>query len=104
MSKKESELVKWLQKGEHNWIDAFYVYPQRKKSKAIQKDTRKQSVWFNRTLSGLHQKGLCKNVPFIRSNWKWRNPGIEASKANLVALSIQETNFDKGAQRNPIQL
>jgi len=25
LSKKESELITWLQKGEHNWIDAFGI-------------------------------------------------------------------------------
>jgi len=102
LSKKESELITWLQKGEHNWRDAFYVYPQRKRG-GIQNTTLKERSWFNKTLRGLHQKGLCKNIPFVYATLKWRNPGFEASKANLVALAIQETNFDKGAQKHPIQ-
>ncbi len=106
LSKKESELVEWLQRGEHDWYDAFYVYPQRRKpkgKKAIRVGNLKERSWFNSTLATLQLKGLCRNIPFVYTGLKWKNPGIEASKANLVAMAIQETNFDKGAQRHVIQ-
>lgn len=93
LSKKESELVQWLMKGEHTFQDAFYMYPQRRRKKAIGTGLV-EKMWFNKTLDRLHTKGLCKNIPFVYRGMVWRNPGIEASKANFVALSIQQTNHE----------
>jgi hypothetical protein len=98
LSKKESELVQWLQKGEHDWFQAFYVYADRRKSS--KPDTRKERSWFNRTLSSLYAKYLCKNIPFIIDGIKWRNPGITTNKANFVALTLQETNVELASQIN----
>lgn len=96
LSKKESELVQWLQKGEHTWADAFYMYKQRRTKPGHKKlyGGRKEMAWFNRTLIRLHAKGLCKSIPYVNGHFKWRNPGINASKASFVALSIQQTNHD----------
>jgi hypothetical protein len=93
LSKKESELVQWLMKGEHTFQDAFYMYPSRRKKKSIGTGLI-EKMWFNSTLEKLHKKSLCKNVPFVVRWFQWRNPGIEASKANFVALSIQTTNAE----------
>lgn len=97
LSKKESELIEWLQKGEHNWDAAFYVYANRKKKKVS--DGLKERSWFNRTLQSLHKKGLCKNVGFVFAGLPWRNPGIKASKADFVALTLQETNLQTKNER-----
>lgn len=94
LSKKESELVAWLQKGEHDWYQAFYMYANRRKSSKPEQNGIKERTWFNRTLDRLHKKGLCKTIPFIQWGIKWRNPGITANKANFVALTIQETNYE----------
>ncbi len=93
LSKKESELVQWLMRGEHSHRDAFYVYADRRKKKSIGTGLV-EKMWFNKTLNSLHKKGLCKNIPFVVTGISWRNPGIEASKANFVAESIQLTNTE----------
>lgn len=101
LSKKESELVQWLFKGEHTYQDAFYMYPQRRKKKSIA-STLTEKMWFNSTLDRLQKKGLCKNVPFVVKGLAWRNHGIEASKANFVALSIQTTNAEANQMQKRI--
>jgi hypothetical protein len=98
LSKKESELVAWLQKGEHDWYQAFYMYANRRKSGRIAKNGTKERSWFNRTLSRLHKKNLCLNIPFIMDHIKWRNPGITANKANFAAITLQETNYENRAE------
>lgn len=72
LSKKEIELITWLQKGKHDWINAFYIYAQRRKIGGIKTQSLKEQSWFNKTLRGLKLKGLCKNIPFIHSKLKWR--------------------------------
>jgi hypothetical protein len=94
LSKKESELVQWLQKGEHSWVDAFYMYSGRKKPKRVVASRLKERVWFNSTLEKLHNKGLCKNIPFIVDGFAWRNPGITSNKSNFTALTLQEVNVE----------
>lgn len=94
LSKKESELVQWLQKGDHSWHDAFYMYANRRKVKAFKNNRIKERTWFNRTLANLHTKGLCKNIPFvIYGGLPWRNPGITSNKASFVALTLQQDNL-----------
>lgn len=102
LSKKESELVQWLQKGEHDWFQAFYVYADRKKPKTTNNLGLKERSWFNKTLSRLQSKGLCKNIPFIMDGVKWRNPGITTNKTNFVALTLQQTNQELAAEINRI--
>lgn len=101
LSKKESELVQWLMKGEHTYQDAFYMYPDRRKKKHIGTGLT-EKMWFNNTLDKLQKKGLCKNVPFVIKGIAWRNPGIEASKANFVALSVQTTNAEANQMQKQI--
>ena len=81
LSKKESELIQFLQTGSNDYKKAYYIYKHR--SRKIESDHRKIQSWFNRTLKKLHEKGIAKNIPFVFSGM-WANPGIEASKANLV--------------------
>jgi uncharacterized linocin/CFP29 family protein len=82
LSKKESELIQFLQTGSNDFLEAYYIYKHRKRK--TEHDQRKITSWFNRTLSRLHKKGIAKNIPFIWRGIKWMNPGVEASKANLV--------------------
>ena len=81
LSKKESELIKFLQTGSNDYTEAYFIYEHRKRS--INRDYRKLQSWFNSTLKSLHEKGLAQNIPFVLRGM-WVNPGIEASKANLV--------------------
>ena len=82
LSKKESELIQFLQTGSNDYKKAFYIYENRKVN--IETDQRKITSWFNKTLSKLKEKHIALNMPFIWKGIKWSNPGIEASKANLV--------------------
>ena len=82
LSKKESELIQFLQTGSNDYRNAFYIYKHRKVN--IETDQRKITSWFNRTLKRLHEKSIALNIPFVWKGIKWSNPGIEASKANLV--------------------
>ena len=88
MSKKESELIQFLQTGSNDFTKAFYIYSHRKVN--IETDQRKMTSWFNRTLSRLHKKNIALNIPFIWNGIKWSNPGIEASKDNLVIEQITD--------------
>ena len=81
LSKKESELIQFLQTGSNFYTKAFYVFEKRVRN--IEKDHRKSQSWFNCTLKKLHKKGIALNIPFVLRGM-WVNPGIEASKANLV--------------------
>lgn len=81
LSKKESELIEFLQTGSNEYRKAFYVFENRVIK--VENDHRKMQSWFNRTLCKLHTKGIALNIPFVFSGM-WVNPGIEASKANLV--------------------
>ena len=97
LSKKESELIQFLQTGSNNYRKAFYIYKHRKVN--IETDQRKITSWFNRTLKKLKEKNIALNIPFIWKGIKWSNPGIEASKANLVIEQkinhIRELNAQK---------
>ena len=81
LSKKESELIEFLLTGSNDYQKAFYIYKHR--SRKIETDRRKIQSWFNSTLKKLQQKSIALNIPFVLSGM-WVNPGIEASKANLV--------------------
>ncbi len=82
LCKREIEITKFLQSGSNDYKAAFYIYEHRKQN--IETDARKITSWFNRTLAKLHKKRMAINIPFIWNGIKWSNPGIEASKANLV--------------------
>ena len=87
MSKKERELIEFLQTGSHNWPDAFYVYKNRRKVQRYEARAvlqRKERSWFNRTLMRLHSKGLMQHIMFVWPGVAWHNPGVESAKANLV--------------------
>ena len=82
LTKKEIELNQFLHTGSNDYRKAFYIYEHRKVN--IETDQRKITSWFNKTLSKLKEKHVALNIPFIWNGVKWSNPGIEASKANLV--------------------
>lgn len=90
LSKKESELVEFIQSGSNEWIDAYYIYKGRR-NKGMQ-DPRKHRSWFNKTLAAIKKRGIGENIPFIYDGLAWMNPGVVGSKAGFVALTIQD-NF-----------
>lgn len=82
LSKKESELITFLQTGSNFWMEAFFIYKQRRYN--LNRDVKSIRSWFNSTLSKLKRKGLMSHIPFVIEGIGWMNPGVEASKANLV--------------------
>lgn len=96
LSKKESELIEFLQTGSNDYTKAFYVFENR--VRRFEKYHRKIQSWFNCTLKKLHTKRIALNIPFVFGGM-WVNPGIEASKADLVIEQkvdhIRELNAPK---------
>lgn len=96
LTKRESEIILFLQTGSNNFWDAYYNYEVRKKR--MDRPTLTISSWFNSTLKGLHQKKLFTFIPFVlilrgkANNYKfiWQNPGINASKANFEAFTLHD--------------
>lgn len=86
ISKKERELIDFLQTGSSDWSQAFYQYKQRRKAKFFPSKNRS---WFNTTLKKLKAKGLFTEVPFVLNGLEWFNPGIKGSKANFTAITKQ---------------
>lgn len=97
LSIKESELVEFLQTGSNDYKKAFYVFKNRVRK--VENDHRKMQSWFNCTLMKLHKKGIALNIPFVLADM-WVNPGIEASKANLVI----EQKIDHIRELNAVKL
>jgi len=102
LSKKESELIEFLQTGSNDWQKAFYIYKHRRKRKGIADNKQlKERSWFNRTLMRLQLKDIAKNIPFVWDGVAWFNPGIEASKANLV-IEQKIEQFQELRHQKPI--
>jgi len=91
VTKRELEVIRFLQTGSNQFWDSFYNYFGRKKR--IDRPTLQIATWFNSTIKRLHQKGLFKEIPFayaIKGGFIWANPGINASKANFECITIQD--------------
>ncbi len=71
LSKKESELIQFLQTGSNDWWNAYYIYECRKQPKGFRYGKYSNSPrlveksWFNRALMRLHQKNIALNIPFV---------------------------------------
>lgn len=93
ISKKEYEIIQFIQTGSNNFWDAYYVYKDRKLRIARPTETIKS--WFNRAIRALHDKDLLGEIPFVLGGqcglpYIWANPGINASKANFECITIQD--------------
>ena len=103
ISKKELEVIKFLETGSNNFWDAYFNYKSRKKR--LDRPTKTITSWFNSTIKSLHKKGLFKEVPFVlftNNIYIWINPGINASKANFECLTLQENIQDMRIEVNKI--
>lgn len=89
LSKRQAELIDWLQRGRHDYEQAFYQYKSRRKN-AIADARGRTRTWFNNTLKTLKRMGLCENIPYVLRHITWHNPGLAASKAEFTSLSIQD--------------
>lgn len=110
VSKKEMEVINFLQTGSNEFWKAYYIYTHRKQ--------RFQNVlsivtWFNSIIKSLHSKEVFLEIPFIihapKANWTgswygyyWANPGINASKANFECFTLHDAQMEMKAEQNKI--
>lgn len=104
ISKKEEEVIRFIQTGSNNFWDSYYNYSERKKR--IDRPTKTICSWFNRTIKGLHGKGLLNEIPFAfeisGGGYIWSNPGLNASKANFECITIQDQFQETVSEYNKI--
>lgn len=103
ISKREYELIQFIQKGGNNFTEAYYIYKNRKPRKSY--DVQFFASWFNRTLKRIQKKGLLKEIPFvykIAGGYVWGNPGINASKANFECHTLHDAQMEMKSEQNKI--
>jgi len=104
ISKKEEEVIRFIESGSNNFWDSYYNYSSRKKR--IDRPSKTICSWFNRTIKTLHSKGLLEEVPFAfeipGGGYIWINPGINASKANFECITIQDQFQENVSEYNKI--
>jgi len=103
VSKKESEVINFLETGSNNFWDAYYMYKNRKK--VIDRPSLTIKSWFNSILKNLKSKGLFCETPFViwtNKVFLWNNPGIKGNKAEFICESIQEDVQDLRVEINKI--
>jgi hypothetical protein len=91
--KRDMEVIRFLQTGSNNYWDSYYSYTGRKKK--IDRPTLTIATWFNHTIRGLHKKGMFLNIPFVYRQIKWMNPGVNASRANFQAITLQDAVLEQ---------
>lgn len=98
LTKREAEVVLFLQTGSNEFWYAYYSYEHRKK--VIGRPTLTIATWFNCTIKSLHEKGLFLHIPFVykinkySSKFIWANPGINASKSNFQAITLHDAYME----------
>lgn len=110
VSKRELEVIRFLQTGSNNFWESYYNYDQRKQR--FNRPTLTIATWFNKTIKSLHEKGLFLEVPFVfyskNASWSimngfvWMNPGVNASKANFECFTLHDAQMSMKAERNKI--
>lgn len=110
VSKKEKEVILFLQTGSNNFVEAYFNYLHRKQR--MTRPTKTIVTWFNSVIKSLHNKGLFKEVPFIyyskAATWEntngyvWMNPGVRGSKSNFQALTLHDAEQEFLAEKNKI--
>ncbi len=103
VSKRDWELIQFIQTGSNNFTEAYYVYQNRKSRKNY--EIKFYASWFNRTLKRIHKKGLLREIPFvykIANGYVWANPGINASKANFECLTLHDAQMELKSELNKI--
>lgn len=101
---REVDVIEFLHTGSHNFWDAYSYYHDRKKR--MDRPTLTIATWFNHAIKTLHEKGLMQHIPFVlhagKDQFIWRNPGVKGSKANFVALTLQEDKMELANEINKI--
>ncbi len=103
LTKKESEWVEWFMKGSNQWVEAYQIYPARRLPKqqfhAMRNLHKTAKSWFNKVLGMLQRKDLMLHVPFIFKGIAWIHPGVEGTKSNFVALSLNDASKEFKAEK-----
>lgn len=109
LTKKESEWVEWFMKGSNDWHNAYLSYSGRGLKKRFKGTIKVGSLilstsksWFNKVLGMLHKKDLMLHAPFIWKDIPWIHPGVEGTKLNYVALSLDDANKEFKAEKAKI--
>jgi len=110
ITKKESEWIVWFMKGANEWVNAYFEYNHRRLHKRfIQMENKTGSLvqstgksWFNKVLMMLKKKDLMLHVPFIWAGIPWIHPGVEGTKSNFVAISLDDANKEFKAEKAKI--
>ena len=110
VTKKEYEWITWFMKGSNEWWDAHFEYSHRKIHKRFIQMEKKASTlvqstaksWFNKVLGMLQRKDLMLHVPFIWDGIPWIHPGVEGTKSNFIALSLDDANKEFKAEKAKI--
>lgn len=103
VSKRDYELIQFIQTGSNDFVDAYYVYENRKIRKSFEQVF--YASWFNRTLKRIQKKGLLKEIPYVYrmgGGFVWQNPGINASKANFECLTLHDAQMELKKEMNKI--
>jgi hypothetical protein len=104
LSKKETEVVQFLETGSNNFWDAYYNYEGRKKR--LDRPTLTTATWFNKVIASLHRHDIFKEIPFVlrfqNNMFIWQNPGINASKANFQALTLHDAYMEESLLKKKI--
>lgn len=103
LTKKQDEVIAFLETGSNKFWDAYYNYNGRKKR--TNRPTLTISSWFNKTIKSMHEKGLFKEIPFVlhyNGLFIWQNPGVNASKANFECLTLHDAAMEEKAALSKI--
>lgn len=110
LTKKESEVVKFIQTGSNNFVEAYFNYSGRKQR--MTRPTWTIATWFNKVIKSLHDKGLFLEIPFIyhsvaavwadSNGFVWSNPGVNASKANFECFTLHDAQMEQKKEINKI--
>lgn len=110
VSKRELEVIRFLQTGSNNFVDSYFNYTGRKQR--ITRQTWTIATWFNKTIKGLHKKQLFLNIPFIyhstaaiwadSNGFVWSNPGLNGVKANYECFTLHDSQMEMKSERNKI--
>jgi hypothetical protein len=103
VSKRELEVIQFLQTGSNNFWDAYYQYQGRKQR--LNRPTWTIATWFNKTIKSIHEKKLWLEIPFVyhstnamwanMNGFVWSNPCLNGSKANFECFTLHDAQMEQ---------
>lgn len=100
--KNQAAIIDFIQSGSNEFQKAYALSG--KKNKGI-KLVLFYASWFNRQLKRLHKRNLFMDIPYVyhvKDGFIWMNPGVNGSKANFQALTLQDANMELKAEQAKI--